>query len=200
MNKKIIITVILFIFSILYIKNAVFFFRENDSLMKIIKIKKDSYYIKPINTIITKHFIIPGINGRKINIKKSYNNMKGINEFKESLLAFDEIKPNKTIDNIYNKVIIFRPINNKICILTNLDNSYCYTEDLTINDSCIKEKKYTILITKISGNFLTNVKKNLRNGVIFYLDSISQDELNLTKKYILNNKYEIVNINKLINQ
>ncbi len=70
MKHKIIITIILFIFSIIYIKYAINFIKENDALMKEIKEKEPYYYIKPTNTIITEHFIIPGIQGRKINIKK----------------------------------------------------------------------------------------------------------------------------------
>ncbi len=200
MKYKIIITIILFIFSILLIKNGVWLIRENDSLMKLLKEKQSIYNTLSIDAIITNHTMIPGINGKKISLKKSYNNMKGINEFKETLLIFDEIKPNKTIDNIYDKVIISgNPIINKISILTNLDNKYCYTEDLTIKKECIQNNMYTILIHKINNNYLTNIKDNLKNGKVFYLYSISEDELKLVYKYLKNNNYEIVSINDLIN-
>ena len=61
MKYKIIITTLLFIFSILLIKNGVYFIRENDILMKILKDKQDDYYIKPVDAIITEHIMIPGI-------------------------------------------------------------------------------------------------------------------------------------------
>lgn len=198
MKKKIIITVILFIFSILYIKNASYIIRENDILMKEIKSKQNNYYIKPINAIITEHIIIPSINGKKVNVKKSYNNMKGINKFNESLLIFDSIKPSKTIDNIYNKVVLFHPKENIVSIITSLDNNYCYTENLSISDECIDEKKHTILIHRISNNHLSYVKKNLRNGIVFFLDSINKNELNLVIKYIKNNNYNILTISELM--
>ena len=201
MNKKIIITIILFIFSFLLIKNGVWLIRENDNLMKIIKEKQNDYNIEPIDAIITKHTMIPGINGKIINLQKSYNNMKGINEFKESLLVFDEIKPSKSINDIYDKVIISgNPTINKISLLTNLDNKYCYTIDLTIKKECIQQKKYTFLIDKITNNYLTIIKDNLKNGKIFYLESIKQDELNIINKYIKNNNYKIVSISELINE
>jgi hypothetical protein len=200
MRNKIIITIILFIFSILYIKNAIFFIRENDYLMIEIKNNQEKYNIKPIDAIITKHTMIPGINGRKVNIKKSYNNMKGINVFKESLLVYDEILPNKSIKDIYDKIIISGNTKiNEISILTTLNNNYCYTQDLSIKNECIIEKKHTILIYKISSNYLSNIKKNLRNGIVFFLDSINQDELNLVIKYVINNNYKIVEIDTLIN-
>ena len=201
MNKKIIITIILFIFSFLLIKNGVWLIRENDNLMKIIKEKQNDYNIEPIDAIITKHTMIPGINGKIINLQKSYNNMKSINEFKESLLVFDEIKPSKSINDIYDKVIISgNPTINKISLLTNLDNKYCYTIDLTIKKECIQQKKYTFLIDKITNNYLTIIKDNLKNGKIFYLESIKQDELNIINKYIKNNNYKIVSISELINE
>ena len=201
MKKKIIITIILFIFSILLIKNGVYIIRENDYLMKTIKEKQSAYNKDPINAIITNNTIIPGIKGRKINLKKSYNNMKGINEFKESLLVFDEIKPNKSINNIYDKVIISgNQHNNKISIITTLDSKYCYAEELIIKKECIQNNKYTILIYKINNNYLTNIKNKVHNGIIFYLESISNGELNIITKYLKNNNYEIININELIKE
>ena len=198
MKYKIIITVILFIFSVFYIKHSIYILKENDKLMKTIKEKQNEYNTLPVNTIITNNTIIPGINGKKVNIDKSYNNMKGLNEFRESLLVFDIIKP--SVSNIYNKVIISgNQTINEISILTKLNNDYCYTENLTIKKECIQNNKYTILIHKINNNYLTNVKSILRNGIIIYLDSINSDELSLVTKYIKNNNYEIVEINKLLN-
>lgn len=196
--KKIVLTVTLFIFSILYIKHSIYFLKENDNLMKTIKEKQKEYNIEPVNPVITNNTLIPGINGKKINLDKSYNNMKRLNEFKESLLVFDIIKP--VTNNIYNKVIISgNQTINEISIITNLDNKYCYTEDLNIKKECIQNNMYTILIHKINNNYLTNVKNILRNGVILYLDSISIDELNLVTKYIKNNNFNIVPISELIN-
>ena len=166
--------------------------------MKIIKDKQDIYNIPPIDAIITSHTMIPGISGKSINLNKSYNNMKRVNKFQESLLIYDEIKPNKTIYNIYDKVIISGNLNvNKISILTSLDNKYCYTENLNIKKECIQNNKYTILIYKITNNHLLKVKETVRNGIIFYLENA---DINLIIKYLKNNNYEIVNINELIKE
>ena len=200
MNKKIIITIILFIFSFLYLKNAVFFVRENDELMKIIKEKQEKYNIKPIDAIITNNTMIPGKSGRKVNLTLSYNKMKAINYFQESLLVYDKVLPNKSINNIYDKVIISGNFyNNKISIITELDNKYCYTEHLTINKDCVLNNKHTILIHKITNNHLTKVKELIRNGIVFYIKS-NENDLDLIKKYIKNNNYRIVTINELITE
>ena len=201
MKYKIIITIILFIFSFLYVNNVINFIRDNDSLMKEIKANQDKYNIKPIDAIITEHTMIPRVYGKKINLKKSYSNMKGINKFKENLLIFDEIKPNISIENIYDKIIISgNPKNNKVSLLTSLDNKYCYTENLTIKKECIQNKMHTILIHKINNNYFFNVKSILKNGIIIYLESIKEDDYNLITKYIISNNYEIVKIDELIAQ
>ena len=201
MKYKTIITFSLFIFSFLLIKSGVYIIRENDPLMKTLKEKQSIYNIKPIDAIITENIIIPGINGKTINYKKSYKKMKSVNSFQESLLVFDEIKPNKSIKNIYNKVIVSgNPYNNNISILTKLDNKYCYTKTLTIKKECILNSQYTILIHEINHNHLTQIKDNLQNGKIFYLRSINNEELRIIIKYIKNNNYEIVSIDNLIQE
>lgn len=200
MKYKIIITIILFIFSFLLIKSGSYFIKDNDDLMKLLKEKQLIYNIEPVDAIITKHTMIPGINGRKINLTKSFQKMKGLNEFKESLLVFDEIKPHKTIDNIYDKVIISgNPNINKISIILENDDNYCFTTTLEINENCIN--KQTIHVEKITNNYLSKVKDLVRNGIIFFLEfKENNDELSLIYKYLKNNNYDVVSIDELINE
>lgn len=198
MKYKIIITIILFIFSLLLTKSGVYIIRENDFLLKVIKEKQSDYNIKPVDAIITEHAMIPGISGRKVNLKKSYNNMKGINEFKESLLVFDIIKPNKTINNIFNKVIISGNQNiNRISIVLKDDNNYCFTTKID-SDTCYN--KPTIYVEKILSNHLIQVKEKVHNGIIFFLENINTNELSLIYKYLKNNNYEVVSVSELIKE
>ena len=202
MKYKIIITAILFIFSFLYLKNSVYLVRENDSLMKEIKEKQAKYNEKPINAIITSNTMIPGISGKNINLTKSYNKMKSINTFKESLLVFDKVLPNKSIKDIFDKVIVSgNPKIKQVSLITQLDDKYCYTENLIINEKCISNHKHTILITKINNNYLTNVKELLKNGQVFFLPlNNDSKELDVIIKYIKNNNYKIVSISELIEE
>ncbi len=199
MKFKIILTIFLFIFSILLIKSGTYYIQENDPLMKIIKVKQNKYYVKPIDAITTSHTIIPGLNGKKVNLNKSYQNMKRINEFKESLLVFDIIIPNKSIKNIYNKVIVSGNQNiNKISIILENDSNYCLITNLEIKNIC--HNKHTIYVEKITNNYLNKIKEKVHNGIIFYLENINQNELNLIYKYLKNNNYEIVSISELIKE
>ena len=202
MKYKIIITIILFIFSFLYLKNGVYLVRENDNLMKEIKEKQDLYNKKPVNAIITKHAMIPGVSGKKVNIEKSYNKMKSINSFKEGLIVYDIIKPNKSIRNIYNKVIVSgNPNINNVSIILEKDNKYCYTETLNIEKNCLINNKNTIHVEKINNNHLTKVKELVKNGTIFFLEfKEKNDELSLVIKYLKNNNYNILPIDELIKE
>ena len=197
MKYKIIFTIILFIFSFLLIKSGVYFIKNNDSLMKTLKEKQSEYNVKAIDAVITEHTMIPGISGKKINLNRSYQKMKGINLFQESLLIFDEIRPNKTIDNIYDKIIISgNPSVNKVSIITKDNNNYCFTTTLEIDKNCFN--KHTIHVEKISSNHLTKVKELVRNGIVLYLENI--DDLTIITKYLKNNNYEIVSIEELIKE
>ena len=196
MKYKILVIVILFIFSFLYLKNGIYFVKKNDKLMKTIKEKQSIYNIEPINAIITKRTMIPGISGRKINLEKSYQKMKGINSFQESLLVFDEIKPNISIAKKYDKVIISGNQNiNKISLIQENDNRYCFVTNL----DTLCDNKYNILVERITSNHLNKVKELARNGAIFFLE-INNDYLKLIIKYLKNNGYEIVPIDELINE
>ena len=248
MKFKIFLTIILFIFSLFYLKSAIYFIQDNDKLMNKIKEKEKLYYQESIPAVITKNTMIPGINGKKVNLNKSYNKMKKINTFNESLLVFDEIQGEKSINENYDKVIISgnKKIKNVSIIIdisdnyllalvnqiinsnnvyidiltdekeninkTNIQNiitnnytpytNYCLTYNLTINKECILNHKYTILGRNISSPFLSNTKEILENGIIlvYHLNEKNYTELNLVIKYIKNNNYNIVTIDKLISE
>ena len=77
-----------------------------DSLMTEIKEKAEEYNIQPESAIIKNNTIIPGMNGKKINIEKTYKNMKKIGKFNEKYIIYEQIKPEISIENNKNKYII----------------------------------------------------------------------------------------------
>lgn len=178
MKFKIIITIFLFIFSLIYLNNAINFIQENDNLMNEIKEKKDIYYQKPINAIITNNIVIPGLKGKEINIKKSYQRMKKINTFQESLLVFDEILPDKSLNNNYDKVIISgNPNIKQVSIIINVPNEYLLNNINKILES-----------NNVYANILENTNYSLANTN--FKNSISDNYLPFTN-YCLTNKIEI---------
>lgn len=132
----------LIVFSFFYTDKVIEVIREEDKIMIELENIKDSYKIEPINAIITGNTIIPGINGREVNIDESYKRMKANGIYNKNFLVYKKIIPNINLKNINDKFII-NGQNNKqmvsiIFILYN--NKYLNkieeiikTKDITIN-------------------------------------------------------------------
>ena len=54
---------------------------NKSSLMKEINNKKSNYEKEYVNAVITDNYIVPGVNGLKVNVLESYYNMKRENLF-----------------------------------------------------------------------------------------------------------------------
>lgn len=108
MNKRlnIILTIILFILSFYYTHLISNFIKEKDPIMVKIKENKDKFEHQKINAIIKDNTIIPGLNGKIIDINKSYSKMKKVNKFSSSLFVYKEINPDISLTNHFDKLII----------------------------------------------------------------------------------------------
>ena len=96
---------ILFIFSLIYTERASNRAKREDPIMKSIIKNASSYNIDSVNALVSGDTITPGIRGCVIDINKSYEKMKRINEYRDTLLRYKDLIPEITIDNIYNKYI-----------------------------------------------------------------------------------------------
>lgn len=142
----------------------------SDNLLEEIKTKSINYKIKPIESIITNDTIIPGINGREVDIKKSYNKMKEIGYFNEKLLE-------------YNKIIVKNPLKQN-------KDKYIISGN--------KNKKEIALIFKVTkeiNSIIKTLNKNNIKATIFvdsaYLEKHHDYIINLIKK-----GYTIGNLSK----
>lgn len=101
----------------LVVKNA-------DEIM--IKIKEEAiyFYKDSEDAIIKDDSIIPGISGRKVNIDKSYKNMKKYGIYNEELYVYDEVLPKISIKNNKDKYIISgNPKKRLITLIFYLENT-----------------------------------------------------------------------------
>lgn len=80
--------------------------KENDDILKQINDIKDQYKIEAIDAVIDGYTIIPGVTGKEIDVKKSYKKMKSIDKFNPQLLVYKSIKPNISVNKVYDKYII----------------------------------------------------------------------------------------------
>lgn len=98
--------VTLILFSFFYTDKVVEVIRENDKLMIELKQVSDNYKVNAINGIISGDTIKPGINGKKVNIEKSYKKMKEKGIFDENLIKYDKIVPKINMSHNQDKYII----------------------------------------------------------------------------------------------
>ena len=97
---------LLIMFSFFYTDKVINVISEKDSLMLEIKKVKDLYRVPYIDGIIDNDTIIPGLNGREIDVSKSYKKMREIGSFNKDLIVYNDIKPNVSITNNQDKYII----------------------------------------------------------------------------------------------
>ena len=143
---------VLVCFSFFYTDKAVEIVKRNDPVMKEILTISDSLKIDPINAIINDDEVISGLNGKKINIDKSYQNMKKLNMYKESMLVFDEILPEVSIN--YDKYVIKgNELKNEVALVFKVDS----IDNIKLINKVLSEKN-TLATFFIDGNI---VKDNM---------------------------------------
>jgi len=115
--------------SFIYTEKATTVVKELDDIMIQIKANKDKYYVPPVEAIIEKDTIIPGINGMEIDVNKSYQNMRSIGLYSDKYFKYKIIKVSNSLDNNKNKYIISGNKNKGMVSLvflveknTNIDN------------------------------------------------------------------------------
>lgn len=119
-------------FSFYYTDKAVDIVKRNDPIMKSILAHSENYYIDPISALINGDEITVGMNGKKVNIDQSYQNMKKINEYNESMLVFDEVVPDISLTSQLNKYIVGgNTTKNQVALVFKVSDSY-YVE--TVNN------------------------------------------------------------------
>ena len=105
-TKQVIISISLILLSFFYTNKTVEILRNADPIMKTIKSKEESFKIEATNAKIEKNTITPGSSGSKINLDDSFKKMKKYGSYNESLMVFEEVKPEVSINNNYDKFII----------------------------------------------------------------------------------------------
>ena len=98
--------IVLILFSFFYTDKVIEVIREEDKLMIELKELESTYKIEAVDANIVSNTIVPGINGRSINLDKSYKEMKSIGYINNNMLVYDTIKPTISITDNKDKFII----------------------------------------------------------------------------------------------
>lgn len=84
---------ILFLFSFFYVTKIREYLENNSKLIKEIDEKKEIYEKNSVDAIIYENTIIPGVSGRKVDVKESYYFMRPLNSFNDYYLVYEEVSP-----------------------------------------------------------------------------------------------------------
>ena len=153
-------------FSFFYTDKVMDVVLEQDDIMIEINQVKEKYKVSPIDAIIEEKGMIPGINGKEINVDKSYSNMKSIGMFHENYLIYDTVKPNISMYDNYNKYIIQGNSNKHMISLIFILKDDNYLEDLyKVIDK--KNIKINFFVDYQFLNDNTTLIKELKNANIY---------------------------------
>ncbi len=79
---------------------------DMDEIMIEIKDKKDEFKTDSIDSIVEGNTIIPGVNGKEVNITKSYKRMKSNGYYSDNLYVYDYNNPKISLSDNMDKYII----------------------------------------------------------------------------------------------
>ena len=98
------VTVII-VLSFYYTEQVASIVLNKNPLMIKINEEKKNYEVKSVNAEIEGDYIIPGINGLKINAKDSYYKMQELETFNKYYLVYEQVKPEITLSHNKDKII-----------------------------------------------------------------------------------------------
>ena len=202
---------IFFILSLIYTEKIINVAKEKDPIMQNIVKNMDKYKISSVNASIIGDTITPGVRGCIIDIDKSYEHMKKINEYQDKLLKYRNLIPEITINNVYNKYIINgNKHKRQVSIIINLNDNISDTNNIT-ND--INEKINIFVSSNLIDDKLLKIDKEyikIYNGgnsnnyddiTIEWMNDVISDNYNESKYCINKNRNDdnllICNRNKM---
>lgn len=141
-------------FSFFYTDKVITVIKEQDPIMMELDSMKDTYLTPAVDATIEEDTIIPGLSGRKINIDKSYSNMKTIGKFTSSAIVYEEVVPNINLEQNKDKYIIKGNNNKQMVSLLFILNSDNYLDKL---ESILKNKN-------VSANYFVDYNYLIKNS------------------------------------
>lgn len=93
-------------FSFMFTDKVTDIMKENDEIMTSVKENKSFSEINSVNAKINNDEIIPGLNGKVVDVEKSYQIMKKIGYYNDSLYVYKEEEPEISVKDNYDKYIV----------------------------------------------------------------------------------------------
>lgn len=163
---KIIVIILISVFSFYYTEKIIDLSKRNDPIMKKIINNSSLKEIEPVNGIIEDSSLIVGSSGKKVDRETSYEKMKKVKQYNESLFEYIDIKPNISKKDNLDKVIIGVNSNSKkLAFVFKTDDYSLIKQIVYILDQ--NDVKATFFIDgKVIEDNLLDVKKALGKNTL----------------------------------
>ena len=181
-------------------------FENVDNIMLQIKENSTNFNIEPIDAIIENDTIIPGIYGRIVNIKKSYQKMKKYGNYNPDMYVYNYIKPNISLNDNIDKYIIngnkknryislIFKVNDKVDSILKIINKYNIKTTFFINSNWFEDNNDLVIELINSGHIIGNLSNNLdySDSAFIWMDTIIKSLTNQKQGYC----YYTDNINNI---
>lgn len=171
-------------FSFFYTDKVMMVVSEIDPLKIQITNIKDSLKLSVNEAIVTSDTIIPGTNGREVNIDKSYKQMKKSDIFNINLIKYDVITPEYTLKDNLDKYIIQGNVNKKsisILFIINSDNNFDKIINILNNKNVVAN---FFVEYKYLNNNINKIRKISNHNIYSYQDNYTYDTLLISNNII----------------
>ncbi len=163
--------------SFYYTEQVALYVKNKNPIMQSIRNVSPSKYIESTNcSIVEDIYIIPGTNGKYVNEDASFYNMV-TSDYNESLLVFNEIKPQISLEDNKDKIIIRgNHHKNAVSLIFEDINSlskYMLQKDYKVNILIEKEThtdKYELINNAKEKNTFKRIDKYLNNNICYTND------------------------------
>jgi len=186
-------------FSFMYVDAYVKGDTVNNEIMQMIRLEKNNKYQSPQGIInITDDQIMVGYFGRRVNIRKSYNNMRRAGVYDESLFVFDMIPPANSAKNHLDKYVVRgNPLRTGVSLIFRTNN----IGDIEVIKEILAKREISVtFITTANINSDEHEIVSPLNNNFCYTEEINQRILdNCRKKGIMTVKPVVVDNNLYTN-
>lgn len=190
-------------FSFFYTEKIANLTLEKNTMYQNIVNEASNYEVSFVNAEVNGDYVTPGLNGKTVDIKDSYYNMKDINTFNSYYLIYDTVYPKVSLEGNKDKIINRgNKLKNSVAFVLEYNEEIInYFKSNNIDASILvdinsfkKDEKLEQINNEVEkyNNLETLINKNSKNSEICYLNNINEDICRKNKKFL-------VKSNKVIN-
>ncbi len=199
---------LIMVFSFYYTEQISTLVLNKNPLMMTIKEQADNYNVKSVNAEIVGENIIPGINGLYVNSRESFYAMQSEDIFNEYYLVFEQKKPDVTLEDNKDKLIISgNPNIRQVTLILETENEVSeylklneFKASLLVDMNTYKDKNYFESLNNETIGFKSlenNLTLNKENKHICVVNTENKDICQKHKNYLVSPSLRLNNSNLL---